>query len=422
MKKVLIVARYFGTRVPGLMKYLPGFGWQPVLLAPFPLPDANLSSKYQIISTPYRDALYFWKRLFRMDQNVDFRSEVKQRAGITSKNTVIDSLLTLGGAIVNYPDSDKGWRRFAVAAGFELLHKDKFDAIISSSSPVTAHVIACELKKRAKVPWLADLRDPWSQNHNYSYGPVRRWFDKWLELKTLGVADSLVTVSQPWANNLKTLHRGKTSYAVTNGFDPDQINNPPVALTEKMSISYTGLVYKGKQDPARLFEAVKTLIDEKTIDPEKIELRFYGLTGGWLDEEIKSFHLQDIVKIYGNVSRDMAIQAQRESHILLLLNWDNPKEKGTIPSKVFEYMATLRPVLAIGGAEDDAIQQILTETKAGYHSNSVIEIKYWLRQRYSEFIASGEVAAIGNPDAIASYSQREMARKFADILEQLTNR
>jgi glycosyltransferase involved in cell wall biosynthesis len=422
LKKVLIVARYFGTRIPGLMKYLPEYGWQPVLLAPASPPGEPFPPGSQIVTTPYNDPLHFWKRLFGLKPGNDLRSGIKEKLGFGSTNRLLDFLLTYAGAIISYPDNDKGWRSFAIKAGNNLLKEDKYDAIISSSSPVTAHIIAVSLKKNSALPWLADLRDPWSQNHNYSYGRIRKWFDKRLELKTLGAADALVTVSQPWADNLKTLHSGKTTYTVTNGFDPAMLNDPAVPLTEKMTITYTGLIYQGKQNPVKLFEALRALINEKVIAPEKVEVRFYGITGGWLNQEIEKHHLQNIVKKYGNVNRQESIDRQRDSHILLLLNWDDPKEKGTIPGKVFEYMAARRPILATGGGKDDAIQQILSDSKAGYYTNSTVEIKAWLRERYKVYLSSGTTAPPGNDKAIMLYSQREMARKFAEILEQILAR
>ena len=128
---------------------------------------------------------------------------------MSSERTPIDFILTRIGAIVNYPDSDKGWKPFASEAGNKILRQEKIDAIISSSSPVTGHIVAKTLKSRYNIPWIADLRDLWSQNHNYSYGSVRRSIDKRLELITLSSADAPVTVSRPWTEKLSALHGGK---------------------------------------------------------------------------------------------------------------------------------------------------------------------------------------------------------------------
>ena len=207
MKKALIIAYYGYTsgRIFGLAKYLPEFGWQPIILTvPWQeKPDLPL----RVIESPYRDALSFWKRLLGFNPDKEIRGQAKERLGLTSPKSWIDPILTFGGAIINYPDAERGWQPFALKAVTELLQKEDIQAIISSSSPVTSHLIANKLKTRYKRPWLADFRDLWSQNHNYSYGPLRKFWDRRLELKTLAQADALVTISQPWREELRRLHK-----------------------------------------------------------------------------------------------------------------------------------------------------------------------------------------------------------------------
>ena len=261
---------------------------------------------------------------------------------IPRKNQSWTFFLTRAGEIVNYPDYDNGWKPFAVKAGKEILGKGDFNAIISSSAPVTAHFIAKELKTIYKKPWIADLRDLWTQNHNYSYSNIRKYFDRRLELKTLGAADALVTVSQPWADKLGELHRNNLIYGITNGFDPETINISPIPLASWFTITYTGLIYPGKQDPAKLFAAIRELISQEHANAGEIEVRFYGSREEWLDKEAEEYGLANVVRQFGQVPRDTALQRQRESQVLLLLDWDDPQEKGNYPGKVFEYLAAGR--------------------------------------------------------------------------------
>src|SRR3972149_1131692 len=115
MKKVLIIGypfplRHGGSpRLLGLAKYLPEFGWQPIILTA-PL-SSKADGKVTIVETGYRETLGFWKRrVFKLNANQDDRAQLKQRFGITSQKSLLDWLLTRVGEIVNYPDSDKGWR------------------------------------------------------------------------------------------------------------------------------------------------------------------------------------------------------------------------------------------------------------------------------------------------------------------------
>ncbi len=236
--------------------------------------------------------------------------------------------------IAHYPDSEKGWKPFAVKAGDELLQNEDIDAMISSSSPVTCHIIARELKERHKIPWVADFRDLWTQNHNYPYSILRKLFEKKLELKTLSMADALVTVSSPLAYKLAMLHKRRQVYTITNGFDPEKMSDGKANLTSKFTITYTGQIYT-KQDPSKLLVALKDLISGRAIDPNDVDVRFYGPENGLLAKKIEEYGLSAIVRQCGIVPREISFEKQRESQLLLLLKWEDPRERGIYHWKSF---------------------------------------------------------------------------------------
>ncbi len=401
MNKVLIIARYFGTRVPGLIKYLPEFRWQPLLLTTALPEDTRLPSGVTVVESGSRTESHFASAAGR---------------------SLFDRILALGGEIINYPDSCKSWKKPAVAAGRDVLESDKFDAIISSSSPVTGHLIARELKKKYRIPWIADLRDLWSQNHNYYYSSLRKMFDERLELKTLSSADVLVTVSQPWADRLGSLHIEKTVYAVTNGFDEDTVAENPAGLTSKFTVTYTGNIYRGKQNPVGLFDSLRSLISEDIIDPDDVEVRFYGPALDWLEKEISGYGLSGVVRQYGIVPQQVALEKQKESQLLWLMDWDDPAENGWYPLKIFEYLGAARPVLATGGVSGNVVHTLLAKTKGGLNAITMDEIKNSLRNYYNEFKLKGEISCHSLGDEIARYTQRKMTGKFVAILNGLLQR
>ena len=401
MNKVLIIARYFGTRVPGLIKYLPEFGWQPVLLTTTLPPHNEIPPEITVIETG---------------------SRTESNIASAPDRSFFGRILSFGGEVVNYPDSYKGWKALAVRAGDDLLQQEDISAIISSSSPVTAHLIARELKNRYRIPWIADLRDLWSQNHNYYYSPLRKMFDRRIERKTLSIADALVTVSQPWAGRLGTLHKGKTIHAVTNGFDPEKAGVIPSRLTSKFTITYTGNIYSGNQDPTKLLVALRKLIAEDAIDPDDIEVRFYGPRLEWLENEITKYSLSSSVKQYGLVPQRVAIEKQRESQLLWLLDWDDPAETGVYPLKIFEYLGSRRPVLATGGVAGNVIGTLLDQTKAGVHGVTTDNIKNSLRDLYREYKLNGELSYHGLGEEIDKYTHPKMTGEFVAILDGLLKR
>ena len=425
MKKVLIISWKFppdpnvgGLRIQGLAKYFPEFGWEPIILTTT-LPD-NPNTRFRVIQTPYYDVIASWKKRF----GVKPEEGVKKQYGITThknKKSMIDFILIFLSEIIAYPDAQKGWYHYAVKAGSEILENENIDAIISSSSPVTCHRIANALKTKYKIPWVADLRDLWTQNHYYQYSPIRRFIERRLEIKTLSRADALVTVSKDLAETLGTLHKEKRIYTIRNGFDPQEMNISHVDSTNKFTITYTGGLYQGKRDPAKLFKAIRDLISEKKVDANEIEVRFYGLKEDWMGEEIESYGLQGTVNEYGAVSRNLALEKQRESQVLLLLLWNHPEEIGVYTAKIFEYLAAQRPVLAIGGPEG-VVKDLLADTSAGIYATSVDDVKKALEEYYNEYKLKDNVSYKGERAKIDKYSQREMARKFAEVLGTLTRK
>jgi len=422
MKGVLIIGylhpltRSGGSfRTLPLAKHLPEFGWEPIVLTPSLLEKIDLP--FRIIETPYRDALAFWKKLFGFNLDKAIRRQVKERFGTNTKNSVIDFILTCVGAVFNYPDSHKGWKSFTLKSGIELLQHESIDAMISCH-PVTSHIVASALKTNYGIPWVADFADLWSQNHNYQYGPLRRLFDTRLERRTLSEADALVTVSHPWAEKLTALHKGKSVYAIPHGFDPVEVNIPPAKLTGKFTITYTGSIYTRKHDPAKLFAALRDLVSDRVIEPNNIEVRFYGIMADWVDREIKEYGLSDIVRQYGRVPKDVALQKQRESQLLYLTKWQDPQERGVYSGKIFEYLAARRPILAAYGS-DDVVKDLLNETNAGIDAPAIEDIKDTLQKLYQDYKLRGEIAYNGIDSKINKYSHREMAKKFSEILDRL---
>jgi hypothetical protein len=428
MNKVLIVTYHFpprptvgGLRPLGLARYLPEFGWQAVILtAALPgRPDP----RFEVVETPRRDSavLHLGRRLFGLNTEQPLMAQtaqLKNKLRIRSERSPLDVLLTAIGEVTAYPDPQKGWRAYAVEAGGNILRQGDIKAIISTAPPATGHIVARTLKDEFKVPWIADFRDLWTQNYYYPYSRLRRMRERKLELRTLAAADALVTVSQPAADDLHNLHRQKPVHSIPNGFDPAEVNAVPAKPTDKFTITYTGNLYPGKQSPEPLFAALHDLIAAGSVVAGDIEVRFYGSQSGWIDKQAERYGLTAVIKQFGVVPREMALNKQRESQLLLLLKWNDPKQAGAYSAKVFEYLAARRPVLAVGGFPD-VVDQLLSETRAGVSGQTGEELKPLLLRLYQEYKAIGTVSYSGDEAEINKYSHRAMARKFAVVLGQL---
>lgn len=209
------------------------------------------------------------------------------------------------------------------------------------------------------------------------------------------------------------MHGALPVRAITNGYDPEEVAIHP--LTRKFTITYTCRICEGKQDPELLFSVLHQLFNEDRMDPRDIKVRFDGPIGDWLDEMIRRFGLDDVVVRNQTIPRPLALIKQRESHILLLLNWNDPQELGVYTGKIFEYLAARRPICATGGPQG-VVAQLLKETAAGVHVSDGEGLRRVLLKAYEQYHAQGYVSYQGREQVIAKYSHREMAKKFADLL------
>jgi glycosyltransferase involved in cell wall biosynthesis len=373
MKRVLIITYHFPPRPgiapirpAGLAKYLPEYGWEPIILtARFPgRPQTHL----RVIEVPSRKVL---------------------------------------------------WRVCGQYAARRVVREEKIKAVISIYRPPAGHFIAAALKKEFPgLTWIADFRDLWTQNHAYNRRGLRRFLEKRQEARTLQNADALTTVSEPWVQKLKDRYQ-KPSFAIPNGFDLAIWSTESFRPNKRFTVTYTGGIYFGKkaQDVIPFLNALKSLVTEGLIRSEDAEVNFYGDRKTLLDAAIKKTGLKKIVVQHGFIPREEVLEKQRQSQLLLLLDWNDPGELGVCPGKLFEYFAARRPILSVGGCSGVA-RDLLEETKAGFCCRTEAEIKTVLLQSYREFREKGSVSYQGKETAIMRYSQRVMAEKFAEILNK----
>jgi glycosyltransferase involved in cell wall biosynthesis len=366
MKKILIITdiQHAAPRIPGIIKYLSRYGYDPILVSP----------------SPPQEIQYFGGQRISLPA---WASTVAQRGYL------------LYCSFFHFPDEMKHQFEGLLSEARHILRYEKIHAIVSSSSPVSSHIVARELKLEFGIPWVADLRDLWSQNHNYQYGPFRMWRDTSLEMKTLGDADALVTVSEPLARKLRTRYKRKPVVTITNGFDPE--TQIPSSLSKRFTITYTGQIYPRKQDIGIFRQALDELIRSNTFQDEDLDFRLFGPQGILIPKK-------------------EAIARQRDSQILLLLNW--LENEGVYTLKIFEYLAAGRPILAVGGKGGDVIEELLRKTNAGVYAKTVGDVKKSLVFFYSEFKEKGVVTYQGIPEEIQKYSYIEIARQFAAVIGQ----
>lgn len=408
--KILVVSWYFppfntmgALRIGKLCKYLHGGGHDVRVLCCSNLPyDRTLPQEFpeeRVVRTPYRDVNAPFRLLARL------RGGGAKPAAASAAPAPADSpdgpppspgllrrtLRALSNAYVelsNLPDGQIGWLPSAVRAGRRMLDGWTPDVVFASAPPFTGLLIGRSLARRHGIPWVVEYRDRHFEDPYALPSDLRHRLDQWMEDRWMSGVSGIVTVSEPWAEDYVRRY-GLPVETVYNGFDPDEF---PVDYPRRpgdphvLRIVYTGILYPDRRDPSPLFAAIRSLGEEAT----SIRVEFYGANKSVLREMVERHGVVERVDIFDRIPYRESLDVQMNADILLLLQWNDPRERGNVPGKVFEYVAARRPVLGIG-FEDGVPARILRERGIGIVLNDPPAIAAVLRRWIAEKRAQGQI-------------------------------
>jgi glycosyltransferase involved in cell wall biosynthesis len=333
---------------------------------------------------------------------------------IVPKGTVIvQRMSALYRDIVNFPDRQVGWAPYALSAARKLFRGWRPDLIYASVPPYTSLFVADILARRYDIPWVAEYRDRWCDDP-YSVMPRwRAWLEHRLERRMMERAAGIVTVSEPWAELYRTKY-GRPTRAVLNGYDPEDVPDPaPQAEPGPVRIVYTGAIYPGKRDPSPLFAALA-----KRPDLGKdVRVEFYGTKPEHVLPLAAQAGVRDRIAVHAGVPFRQSLALQHAADVLLLMQWNDPREQGNVPAKLFEYMATGRPILGIG-IEDGVPARLIDARGAGIYANDPDRIAAQLGRWVEEKQATGRVRPV-DPAARIGLARDEQFDTLLGFLETL---
>lgn len=425
-RRVLLVSFFYppdpaigGRRVAKLSQYLPEAGWQPYVLTARGRGSEEVPPGVDVHATPF---LTPWPgRRAPSTGGADRREPLRDRtqdAGPVARTAYQALRHVLPMSSVRMPDATLGWVPYALKKGRSLLSRWSFDAIVSSCGPPSSHIVAARLQRSSGLPWVADYRDLWSDNHWDTRVAPFRWLERKFERRVLGRAAALTTVSPNWGERLAELH-GKPVEIIYNGFDPSDYPDP-VAPEARLLITYVGSLYWPHQNPEPLFLAVKQLANRPGIDLNAVgfEVRFLGSPAGVIQQLARRHRVEDWVRRTEPVSHRDSLAQQRGSAALLFLGW-RAASSGFISAKIFEYLGAQRPILAVGPPGGD-ISSLLEECGLPDLSADpgviAARLEAWIR----EFHRNGQIAGGPDPARVARYTRRAQTLELGRLLEGLT--
>ena len=349
------------------VKYLPEFDIEPIVYIPenpnYPLIDESLLHEVskdvtilkQPIKEPYKLAGVFSKNASKTISKGIIPEQKKQRF-------IEKTMLYIRGNFF-IPDARKSWVKPSVAFLSDYISKENIETIITTGPPHSLHLIGLQLKERLGVKWLADFRDPWTTigyHKQLKLTEASKQKHKALEKQVLNTADQIMVTSSVTKKEFQQI-TNKPIEVITNGYDNESVKVD--SLDSKFSLAHIGSLLS-KRNPEILWQALSELVKENNQFAKDLQLTFVGAVSENVLDSIEKHNLSDYVYNMGYLSYNESIRHQKKSQVVLLIEIDSEETKSIIPGKLFEYLVSDRPILAIGPKGSD-VENIIKETNTG---------------------------------------------------------
>lgn len=434
IKKVLFIAYYFppagGAGVIRSVKYckfLPRFSWIPVVLTvknPLILEkDPTLAEDISKSIIVYRTAtLQFPEKIYGKKPQTSGK-QFKTGFFKKIKKNYFKLFKQLSYACFCI-DEHMGWIPFALFRGWRIIKADpQIKCIYVSVKPFSTVITALALKKLTGKPLVIDFRDAWTAFTPYFWNGKPGYFKKfeaYLEKKAVINSDLIVSVSEKIIEDFQTTYSmlpRSRFICIPNGFDQEDFNSlPPPATSDKFIITYAGSFY-AKRSPESLFSALKKIFAQEPQLRGKIRFRYIGYSTSSSEYFFDDADLKDIIEITGMLPYRECLLKIKESNLLLLIEDRVAVSDRIMTSKIFEYLASEKPILAL--AREGPIKELIRKT----HSGMVLDhedidgimnaIRYFMQKNCREDIP------VGFNDIMSVYSRETAGKRLSEAFNAL---
>jgi len=437
VKRVLVITYYWppsgGAGVQRWLKftkYLPEFGWQPVIYTPenpeAPVDDPSLKEdihpEAEVITRSIWEPYNFYKRFIGKSKsdriNAGFLSEhekSKKKEGI--------SVWIRGNLFI--PDARRFWIKPSIRFLQKYLTENPVDVIISTGPPHSMHLIALGLKQRLDIPWIADFRDPWTEIDFYNQLRLTRRSDRKhrnMESAVVKGADKVVVIGKTMAERFSIAQK-ITPVVIPNGYDEADFTKKKAGSGKEdsgkeFSIVHIGAMNRDRNHPA-FWETISELIKEQPELTSNLMIILVGKLDVSVHRIISQHGLQDRVKIETYLPHDQISPLLQSASALYLPVNNTPNAKMIQTGKLFEYLASGRPILGMG-PDDGAAAHIIEECKAGEMIGFTDKVKLKaILKDWAELNQKGELFI--EPSGIEKYSRKNLTSNLVEFLDHLSN-
>jgi glycosyltransferase involved in cell wall biosynthesis len=410
MKRLLMIAFHFPPlagssgiqRTICFARHLPRFGWESLILTAHP-------RAYERVSD---------------DQLTEVPSIVEPAFALDSSRHL--AVMGRYPAFAARPDRWVTWWLGAVPKGLAMIRNYRPHAIWSTYPVATAHKIGHSLHRLSGLPWIADFRDPMTED-GYPADPKTWQSYREIEERALRSASFSVFVTPGAARTYRERYPdlpGACLAVIENGYEEesfarldDSRRNMGPLLPGTFALVHSGTVYPRERDPTRLFQALRLMLDERRLKPGELRLRLRASAHeALLAKLVGDFRVAEVIELAPPIPYRSALQEMMRADGLLVLQASSCNDQ--IPAKAYEYLRCRRPIIGLTDPAGDTAGLL---RKAGIHNiarlDSVEEIAVELR-RFLDQVRRGQ-ASLPTDEIIAEASRLRRARELASLLDQV---
>ncbi len=462
MKRVLIISYYWpptgGSGVQRWVKfakYLPAEGWQPVIYTPENpeqlVVDASLAAEVpaevEVVKQKIFEPYSLYKKVLKGSGHSREAVEVNP-VNAQNKSFVQKAAMWVRGNFF-LPDPRCLWIGPSVRFLKKYLKEHPVDLIVSTGPPQSMHIIGMKLARETGLPWVADFRDPWTKIFYFKHLMMAPWTMRWhkrMEKRVLDEAARVVAVSPLVQSEFQGM-TGTAVELITNGFDEGDFEGSGAAGCGAGCEAASGVVAREEAVAARQREAAggpeleftvvhtglfaadgnptvlwKVLAEKCAADSEfkkLLKIKLVGKSDRQIVEAIEAAGLGGNLVDMGYQPHNVAVEQQRKASLLILPLRKEPEYKAVLPGKLFEYMASWRPVLGIG-QPDGAMSMILNQTKTGvvFDWNDRGSLRKFVDICWERHL-KGELT-VEDAD-ISQFTRKNLTKRMAGLFEEITS-
>ena len=448
MKKVLMISYRFppqggvgSQRAAKFAKYLPCFGWQPIVLTVKHSDTVEFSNKscQELASLPQDVKVYrtthisprltyhYIRRLiapfFKKGASNVVAGEETNLLIKTRRSSVIKEWLSVLIDIFFIPDRRIGWLPFATFKGYSIIKKYNIDVIYSVCSPPTGHLIAYILHALTDKPWIADYKDAWTLDPKFNKRTKwQRKLESQLEFLFIKAADKVICITEgmteSFIKHYKMINHDKFM-TITHGYDPDDFINITPVENNKMTICYScsSLITKS-YTPDSFLNAISLLFDERPELRREINIVFIGHPS-YVPDLLRKYNLVDSVTLIPYVEHRENIRYLMGADVLLVILSSVEWNKVKYTTKIFDYIGAGKFILGLVPL-DGAAANLISSIRAGIavDPDDIDGIKEAVYQCYRRYI-SGNLKSYADKSVLMRFNRNVLTEKLSQAFNSL---